>query len=115
MHLEKSLTHECCIYRPLDVARLLLRLLPRLQVVSQFHPPSPFLHAVDSALRDLYSDIPDNITAALEVMTHISRIMRKTPNDVVLVVLCSLSDGLSVWIGDEDCFLLEQEHNETVS
>ncbi len=76
---------------------------------------SSFLQVVGSTLRDLYSDTAEHLSIAIKALGLIRGMINDIPTNTLVPFLSTLADGLSVWVGDENEYLLEQEYNEIVS
>ncbi|EJF63296.1 hypothetical protein DICSQDRAFT_160507 [Dichomitus squalens LYAD-421 SS1] len=100
--------------RLLNHPKMLLHLLSSFKLLGEVCGTSIFLWGVGAVLRDLYTDLPENVSTAVQALAHIRRILEGCPTNAILAVLSCLADGLAVWIGDEAELLLVQEHNDVV-
>ena len=110
------LTDGLGLHSILRICSILLRLIARAEVQDVVERRSPFLRTTGAVLRELYLDrqYQEHVPAALRLMKQVQLLIRRSTPRAAVDVLITLSEGLSVWIGDEHELLLEQEHNDIV-
>ena len=111
-HIQLITRHSCSLLRG---SKTLLHLLSLFKLEGEVIGTSAFLRNINIVLRDLYTDLPENVSTAVQALAQIRRILQSSSADATLPVLRHLADGLSVWIGDEAEQLLVQEYNDVVS
>ena len=100
----------------LGICSILLRLIARAEIRNVVERQSSFLRITGTVLRELYFNrqYQEHVPAALRLMKQVQLLIRRSTPGAAVDVLITLSEGLSVWIGDENELLLEQEHNDIV-
>ena len=76
--------------------------------------PKTFLNAVDDLLRDLYPAKQEDRYPVLQSYHILTTLLRSCPQDAIVSLVSTISDGLCIWIRDEEEVLLDQEYNEIV-
>ncbi|KAI8994250.1 hypothetical protein BD414DRAFT_436949 [Trametes punicea] len=112
--LVERLDEDAAPARMLDVAPLILHMLSRLRLAEGAKQPVRFLRCIDTLLFQLYCELPERVSMALQMLQHLRHIINDCPVDAVVGLLTELSKGLAVWIGDEKELLLNTEYNEVV-
>ncbi|CDO69848.1 hypothetical protein BN946_scf184884.g7 [Trametes cinnabarina] len=93
---------------------IVLHMLDHLRLSDDSGHPLKFLRCIDDLLCILYSDLPENVSLALQILGHVRRIVSECPTRALVTVLATLSKGVATWVGDERERLLNAEYNEVV-
>ncbi|KZT11922.1 uncharacterized protein LAESUDRAFT_746712 [Laetiporus sulphureus 93-53] len=76
--------------------------------------PDKLLAQVDNFLSDVYGIRQEQYHNVLEIFRLLAQVFQRCPRTLLGSVVCSISDGLSVWIRDESEILLAQEYNDII-
>ncbi|KAL7279856.1 hypothetical protein ACG7TL_006263 [Trametes sanguinea] len=112
--LVESLPDDAAPKKMLDNSTIALHMLHRLRISEDTELPLKFLECLDALLRLLYSDLPEHVTLALQILAHVRRVLNECPSSALVSMLVTLSTGLVVWVGDECELLLNSEYNDVV-
>ncbi|KAH9851814.1 hypothetical protein C2E23DRAFT_732427 [Lenzites betulinus] len=112
--LATRIAREACRTKLLEMPTILVALLSRLQLSHANRNPAPFLQLLNDCLCDLYSDLPEHVSAALQLHQPLRRLVNECSVDALVELLTVLSPGLSTWIADDRQLLLVEEYNNVV-
>ncbi|KAL1950460.1 hypothetical protein VTO73DRAFT_5584 [Trametes versicolor] len=112
--LMQRVPEDAAVSKMLEVPAIVVHLLSRLQLNRRLEHPSRFLQVIDTLLSELYSDTPEHVSTALQLLKQLRPILSGSRADILVDVLSMLSESLALWIADKSELLLLEEYNDVV-
>ncbi|KZT73902.1 hypothetical protein DAEQUDRAFT_808069 [Daedalea quercina L-15889] len=94
--------------------RWIVSLLPHITMHDDRMIPNNFLKLINDFLCDMYAAKQEHLYPALETFRILSSLLQSCSQHATVSLTSAMSDGLCIWIRDEEEILLEKEYNEVI-
>ncbi|KAH9841456.1 uncharacterized protein C8Q71DRAFT_700943 [Rhodofomes roseus] len=95
-------------------SRLVIPLLTHLKMDHDDMIPRDFLHLIDVFLCELYASKQEELYPALQTIRILSTLVQSCPQPAIVSLVSAVSDGLCIWIHDEEEFVPGQQYNDVI-
>ena len=95
-------------------SQMVTSLLSHLTMHDDRSIPRTFLKAVDEFLCNLYTAKQEDRYPILQSFRTLTSLLQACPQHAIVLLVSNLSDGLCIWIRDEEEVLPDKEYNELV-